>query len=251
MLHFVVPFYNSAGQLAGNVLALRAYLDRDRPGGYEIVLCDDGSTDGSRAAAERLAAGIPEIRVVGYTPNRGRGAAVRFAAASCADGFLVFADLDLPQTTDLAHIREMTDRLADAPIVVGSRFLRASRVKRLWKRNLMGKLHHLAVRLMLPRLKVKDPDAGFKGFDLPVLRDIAAVGREDRWSWDMEALTIARANGIPIVEIPIDWNERHDAYATSVKLLRDAWEEFTGILRIRKALRKGRYALQSSVSASK
>jgi dolichyl-phosphate beta-glucosyltransferase len=251
VLHFVVPFYNSAGQLAGNVLALRSYLDRDRPGDYEIVLCDDGSTDGSREAAERLAAGVSEIRVVGYAPNRGRGAAVRFAAASCADGLLIFADLDLPQTTDLAHVREMTDRLAESPIVIGSRFLSASRVKRLWRRDLMGRLHHLAVRLMLPRLKVKDPDAGFKGFNLEVLRSIAAVSREDRWSWDMEALTVARANGIPIVEIPIDWNERHDAYATSVKLLRDAWEEFTGILRIRKALRRGRYPLQSSFKASR
>ena len=248
MLHFVVPFYNCESQLAGNVLALRAALDRDMPSDYEIVLCDDGSTDGSRAAAERLVAGVSEIRLVGYAPNRGRGRAVRFAAASCAGGTLIFADLDLPQTTDLSHIREMAERLADVPIVVGSRFLRASRVQRLWRRDLMGRLHHLAVRVMLPRLKVKDPDAGFKGFDLGALAAIAAVSREDRWSWDMEALTIARANGIAIAEIPIDWNERHDAYATSVKLLRDAWEEFTGILRIRKALRRGGYALQSRVS---
>jgi len=243
VLHFVVPFYNCEGPLAGNVLALRTALERDMPGDYEIVLCDDGSTDGSRAAAERLAAGVPEIRVVGYSPNRGRGAAVRFAAESCPDGLLIFADLDLPQTTDLSHIREMIDRLAEAPIVIGSRFLRASRVKRLWRRDLMGKLHRLAVRLMLPRLKVKDPDAGFKGFDVAALRAIASVSREDRWSWDMEALTIARANGLAIAEIPIDWNERHDAYATSVRLLRDAWEEFTGILRIRRALRKGLYTL--------
>jgi glycosyltransferase involved in cell wall biosynthesis len=252
VLHFVVPFYNSGGQLPGNVLALRAFLERDRPGDFEIVLCDDGSTDGSRAAAERLAGGVPEIRVVGYAPNRGRGYAVRFAAAACAaGGALIFADLDLPQTTDLSRIRDMADRLADVPIVVGSRFLRASRVKRLRRRDLMGKLHHLAVRLLLPRLKVKDPDAGFKGFDLGALAAISAVSREDRWSWDMEALTIARANGLAIAEIPIDWNERHEAYATSVKLLRDAWEEFTGILRIRKALRRGRYALQSSVSEAR
>jgi dolichyl-phosphate beta-glucosyltransferase len=247
VLHFVVPFFNCADQLPGNVLAVRAFLDRDMQGDYEIILCDDGSTDGSRAAAERLAAGVSEIRVVGYEANRGRGYAVRFAAAACAGGTLIFADLDLPQTTDLSRIRDMADRLAVVPLVVGSRFLRESRVMRLWRRDLMGRLHHLAVRLFLPGLKVKDPDAGFKGFDLETLKALASVSREDRWSWDMEALTIARANGIPIAEIPIDWNERHDAYATSVKLPRAAWEEFTGILRIRKALRKGRYALQSSV----
>jgi len=251
VLHFVVPVYNCETQLAGNVLALRTVLDRDLPGGYEIVLCDDGSTDGSRAAAERLASGAPEIRVVGYDVNRGRGYAVRFAASSCPDGILVFADLDLPQTTDLGHIRDVVDRLAEAPIVIGSRFLRASRARRLWRRDLMGRLHHLAVRLMLPRLQVKDPDAGFKGFDVATLAAIASVSREDRWSWDMEALTIARANGLAIAEIPIDWNERHDAYATSVHLLRDAWEEFTGILRIRKSLRRGAYALQSRVSEAR
>lgn len=246
MLHFAVPFYNCEARLAGNVLAVRAYLEREMPGEYEIVLCDDGSTDGSRAAADRLAGGAPEIRVVGYARNRGRGHAVRFAAGTCPPGpgrVLVFADLDLPQTTDLAHVREMVDRLAEVPIVIGSRFLRESRIKRIWRRDLMGRLHHLAVRTMLPRLKVKDPDAGFKGFDLETLRAIARVSREDRWSWDMEALAIARANGLAIAEIPIDWNERHEAYATSVKLLRDAWEEFTGILRIRRALRRGRYAL--------
>jgi len=246
VLHFVVPFYNCAAQLPGNVLAVRAYLEREMPGEYEIVLCDDGSTDGSRAAAEKLAGGAPEIRVIGYGRNSGRGHAVRFAAGTCPPGpgrALIFADLDLPQTTDLAHIREMVDRLADVPIVIGSRFLRESQVKRIWRRALMGRLHHLAVRTMLPRLKVKDPDAGFKGFELDALRAIARVSREDRWSWDMEALTIARTRGVAIAEIPINWNERHDAYATSVKLLRDAWEEFTGILRIRRALRKGLYAL--------
>ena len=246
MLHFVIPFYNCAAQLPGNVFAVRAYLEREMPGKYEIVLCDDGSTDGSRTAAARLAGGAPEIRFVGYGRNRGRGYAVRFAAGTCPPGpgrLLIFADLDLPQTTDLAHVRKMIDRLADIPIVVGSRFLRESQVRRIWRRDLVGRLHHLAVRVMLPRLKVKDPDAGFKGFDLETLLAIARVSREDRWSWDMEALAIARANGIPIAEIPIDWNERYEAYATSVKLLRDAWEEFTGILRIRQALRKGLYAL--------
>lgn len=246
MLHFAVPFYNCEAQLAGNVLAVRAYLEREMTGEYEIILCDDGSTDGSRAAAERLAGGAPEIRVVGYERNRGRGHAVRFAAGTCPPGpgrYLIFADLDLPQTTDLAHIREMADRLADVPIVLGSRFLRESRVQRIWRRDIVGRLHHLAVRILLPKLKVKDPDAGFKGFDLETLRSIARVSREDRWSWDMEALAIARANAIPIAEIPIDWNECYEAYATSVKLLRDAWEEFTGILRIRRALRKGLYVI--------
>jgi hypothetical protein len=59
----------------------------------------------------------------------------------------------------------------------------------------------------------------------------------------MEILTVARAKGLSIRETPIDWNERHEGHATSVKLVRDAREEFTGMRRIRRNLRRGLYRL--------
>jgi hypothetical protein len=99
------------------------------------------------------------------------------------------------------------------------------------------------VRLLFPRLKIKDPDAGFKGFDLAQLQKMCGVSRMDRWSWDLEVLAVARANGLSIAEIPIDWNERHAARVSSVKLVRDAWEEFSGMWKIRRNLKKGVYRL--------
>jgi glycosyltransferase involved in cell wall biosynthesis len=243
LLHFVVPFYDNETTLEANVRALHSALSRDFPGAFELVLCDDGSRDGSLAAARRLAAELPSVRVTGYPRNRGRGFAVRFAAATCEGGRLLFSDLDLPQTTDLALIREVAAGLDSHAVVVGSRFMRASATRRLRVRGLIGRFHRLFVSLLLPRLGVRDPDAGFKGFDLAALKKMAGVCREDRWSWDMEVLSVARANGLSILEIPIDWNERHDAYATSVKIVRDAWEEFTGMRRIRRRLRAGAYRL--------
>jgi hypothetical protein len=59
----------------------------------------------------------------------------------------------------------------------------------------------------------------------------------------MEILAVARANGLPIREIAIDWNERHDDYSSSVRLARAAWEEFTGMRRIRRNFRRGLYRL--------
>jgi dolichyl-phosphate beta-glucosyltransferase len=243
LLHYVVPFYNNEAGLAGNVRALRAVLSRDFPGEFELILCDDGSTDGSAGIARALAAEFPATRLVGYPENRGRGHAVRFAAATCGGERLIFSDLDLPRTTDLALIRKLDAALASGPVVVGSRFLSGSSTRRQWLRGLVGRAHRLFVRAILPRLDVRDPDAGFKGFDLGWLKKASAVCREDRWSWDMEILSVARANGLPILEIPIDWNERHEAYATSVNLVRDAWEEFTGMRRIRRNLRRGLYRL--------
>lgn len=243
MLHYVVPFYNNEAILPENVRALHAVLSRDFPGAFELILCDDGSTDGSAGVARALAAELPSARLVGYPKNRGRGHAVRFAAATCGGERLIFSDLDLPRTTGLGLIRKLDAALADDPVVVGSRFLGGSSTRRQWLRGLVGRVHRLLVRAILPRLRVRDPDAGFKGFDLPWLKKASAVCREDRWSWDMEILTVARANGLSIREIPIDWNERHEAYATSVKLVRDAREEFTGMRRIRRNLRRGSYRL--------
>lgn len=243
MLHYVVPFYNNESILGGNARALNAVLSRDFPGGFELVLCDDGSRDGSLGVARALAAELPSARVVGYPENRGRGYAVRFAAATCGGENLIFSDLDLPQTTDLSRIRRMTAALAVAPVVVGSRFLGESATRRRRLRGLVGRAHRLFVRILLPRLGVRDPDAGFKGFDLAWLKKASAVCREDRWSWDMEILAVARANGLSILEIPIDWNERHEGYATSVRIARAAWEEFTGMRRIRRNLRRGLYRL--------
>ena len=243
MLHYVVPFYNNESILAGNAGALHAVLSRDFPGSFELVLCDDGSRDGSLVAARALAAELPAVRVVEYPENRGRGYAVRYAAATCSGERLIFSDLDLPQTTDLALVREVAAALDDFPVVVGSRFLEASDTRRQRIRGLVGRAHRFFVRALLPRLDVRDPDAGFKGFDLAWLKKASAVCREDRWSWDMEILAVARANGLSILEIPIDWNERHEAYATSVKLVRAAWEEFSGMRRIRRNLRRGLYRL--------
>jgi glycosyltransferase involved in cell wall biosynthesis len=243
LLHFVVPFYNNAASLPGNARALHAVLSRDFPGRFELVLCDDGSADGSRAAALALAAALPSVRVVGYPDNRGRGHAVRFAAATCGGDRLIFSDLDLPQTTDLGLIRALAAALDGAPVVVGSRFLGASSTRRQWIRGWVGRAHRLFVRILLPGLGVRDPDAGFKGFDLAWLKKAAEVCREDRWSWDMEILAVARANGLLIREIPIDWNEKHEAYATSVRLAAAAWEELTGMRRIRRHLRRGLYRL--------
>ena len=243
MLHFVVPFYNNESILAGNARALHAVLSRDFPGAFELVLCDDGSADGSLGAARALAAELPSVRVVGYPVNRGRGHAVRYAAATCGGERLIFSDLDLPQTTDLALIARLAAALDRDRVVVGSRFLGGSKTRRQRIRGLVGRAHRVFVRALLPRLGVRDPDAGFKGFDLGWLKKASAVCREDRWSWDMEILAVARANGLSILEIPIDWNERHEAYATTVRLVRAAWEEFTGMRRIRRNLRRGLYRL--------
>jgi hypothetical protein len=243
MIHFVVPYFNNEKNLEENVLALYSFLKQNLGGDFELVLCNDGSTDRSAEVARGLERSLSQIRVTGYAQNRGRGFAVRFAAETCRGEFLIYADLDFPKTTDLRHILDMMRSLQDNQVVVGSRFLRESETRRIWRRRAVSRAYRLLVRLLLPRLKIKDPDAGFKGFRLDGLKSMNRLSREHRWPWDLEMLIIARANGFAVAEIPINWDERHDRYVSSVNLFRDGWEELTGMFRIRKNLKRGLYKL--------
>lgn len=241
MLHYIVPVYNKEKTLARNIQVLDDFLGARLGTAFEIVLSDDGSTDRSARAAGEIAAANPRVRAVGYPVNRGRGGAVKFAAESCPEGPVIYADLDFPQTSGLDRITEMVKRLAESPVVIGSRFHPASMTKRFWRRDLIGRAHRTAVRLFFPQLDISDPDMGFKGFRQPEFGRLNRFSRMNRWSWDLEVLVIARRNGLRIDEMPIDWQEKYEEYSTSVRLLRDSREEFRGMLVIRKNLRKCLY----------
>jgi glycosyltransferase involved in cell wall biosynthesis len=241
LLHYIIPVFNGRQALGRNVGALDDFLGARYGKPYEIVLSDDGSSDGSAGAAAEIAAVRPRVRAVGYAVNRGRGGAIKFAAESCPDGLIIYSDLDFPLTSSLDPILPLAERLAEAPVVIGSRFHPGSRTARLWRRNLIGKAHRQTVRRFFPWLKVSDPDMGFKGFRQPEFGRLNRLSRMDRWSWDLEVLVIARRNGLRIEEMPIDWLEDFEGYSTSVHLLRDSREELRGILAIRKNLREGLY----------
>lgn len=92
----------------------------------EILICDDGSTDGTAAAIQRFAAGVPEIRVYSHAENRGKGAAVRTLLEHATGDVVLIQDADLEYEVEdclplLAKFREGHDA------VYGSRFLRARR----------------------------------------------------------------------------------------------------------------------------
>jgi dolichyl-phosphate beta-glucosyltransferase len=242
-LHYIVPVFNAEKILRTNIPILDDFLSAGLRDAYEIVVCDDGSADRTLELARELAESRPHIRTLGYSVNRGRGYAIRYAAETCSDRFLIYSDLDLPQTTKLDRILEMLRRLEDSPIVVGSRFLPESRTRRIRGRQMIGRAHRLLVGLFFPRLGASDPDMGFKGFRREAFRSIAPLCRMDRWSWDLEFLVIARRNGFGIAELAVDWEEKHEDYVTSVNLFRDSWEEFLGLLEIRKNLARGLYDL--------
>jgi dolichyl-phosphate beta-glucosyltransferase len=233
-LSVVVPAYNEAARLPPTVQRVEAFL-AGRP--HEIVIVDDGSTDGTVEAARAVArTGLVVLRNEG---NRGKGYSVRrgMRAARGARRLMTDADLSTP-IEDIERLAKALDGGAD--IAIGSRALKDSNVvlRQPWYREAMGRLFNVFVRLLvLPDLR--DTQCGFKLFTAAAAEAAFTPAIQDGFSFDVETLYIARRRGLRIAEIGVTW--RNDE-ATHVGFRRGG-KAFLDLVAIRARGIRGRYRL--------
>jgi dolichyl-phosphate beta-glucosyltransferase len=104
-------------------------------------------------------------------------------------------------------------------------------------RHLMGRLFNLGVqRLVLPG--IEDSQCGFKMFTAKAVQSIFPRVSVDGWAFDVEVLAVARAQGLRIVEVPIEWHYRAES---RLSMLRDGWAMLNELLRIRMRAARGVY----------
>lgn len=234
-LTIVVPAYNETQRILPTLEAILAYAaahHRD----YEVLVVDDGSSDGTAAlVAERFAAD-PHLRVLAYSPNRGKGHAVRHGLRHARGEWVLFSDADLSTPIEqLAPMLAAGERGAD--VVIASRALGASEIRERqpFYREAGGKLFNRLVRLLvLPDLH--DTQCGFKLFRraaiAPVLDDLEVDG----FAFDVEILALAAAAGARIVEVPAVWT---NSPSSRVRLTAAA-RAYVDLLRIRRRARARR-----------
>lgn len=230
-LSVVIPAYNEAERLPPTLRRVREYLET-WGGSYEILVVDDGSKDETVARAE--AAGV---RVLRNGVNRGKGYSVRHGmlAAQGARRLMTDADLSTPME-ELPRLLKIMDE--GYGVVIASRALPGANleIRQPWYRENSGRVFNLCVRLLaLPGLH--DTQCGFKLFSAEAARDAFTTARLDGFSFDVEALFLARRQGHRIAEIPVTW--RNDA-ASRVGAL-SGFVAFLDLLRIRTNAWAGHY----------
>jgi dolichyl-phosphate beta-glucosyltransferase len=230
-LSVVVPALNEEDRLPRTLERIASHLAR-RGGDYEVLVVDDGSRDGT--AARAAAAGATVLR---NETNRGKGFAVRRGMLAARGARRLMTDADL--STPIEELDRLCARMDEGhDVVVGSRALPGSRieVRQPWYRENSGRLFNLFVRaLVVPG--VRDTQCGFKLFSAPAARDVFSAARLDGFSFDVEALFLARKKGYRIAEVPVVW--RNDA-ASRVSFVRGGLA-FPDLLRIRANDWRGRY----------
>ena len=213
----VLPAHNEADTLETAVAQIAKALD-EFAGDYEIVVAEDGSTDGTDKKADELAERFPFVRHIHSDERLGRGKALNNAFKQCSGEVLVYMDVDL--ATDVGQLRELVDSVGveGYDVATGSRMLPESDVERSGTRSMASKAYNFMVRAVLGS-KVKDHQCGFKAFKRePLLRLIDEVDA-GHWFWDTELLVRAQRRGCRVKEIPVLWRSGRD---TKVRLVRDS-----------------------------
>lgn len=243
-LSVVVPAYNEAARI-GPTLDRLIEFARDLAGGAEILVVDDGSTDGTGEFAPRAAGGeAPWLRWIRLPENRGKGAALRAGVLASRGDEILLCDADL--STPIAEYARLRPHLADAAVVLGSRGVAESKIERRQPRyrELMGRMFNLMVRAFAVG-GIRDTQCGFKLLRGDSARQLFADLRIDRFAYDVELIWLARRRGLEVREVGVTWI---DSPASSVHALRDSTRMFADILRIR-WLHRGEPAARRVVGA--
>lgn len=213
----------------------------------EVIVCDDGSTDGTGAAYARSVEALPRTRLrYRYLdlPHRGKGAAIRAGVTVAAGDPVVVLDADLTIPIDL--LDRFTAALAEgADIAAASRYIPGSVVDRPWWRTLMGQVFRACVHAVVP-IDVRDTQCGGKMYTAEAAKDLFARSTLDGFAFDAEILFLARRRGYRVAEIPF---RLHQEGPTTIAFLRDSPRMFRDLFLIRWNAARGRYGPADGVTA--
>lgn len=230
-ISIVIPAYNEERRLPATLSSVFAYLGSRKWKFAEVLVVDDGSSDGTARVAAEVGRSQPELRLVANPGNRGKGFSVRHGVMEAKGEWILFTDADLS-----APIEELDKLLAacsggGAKVAIGSRALDRSLIavhQSAFREN-AGRMFNLLMRVATG-LPFHDTQCGFKLFEAAAAREVFRRQRLERFGFDAEVLFIARKLGYAAVEVPVRWSH---AEGTKVSMFRDSAGMFVDLLRVR------------------
>ena len=201
---------------------------------YEIIIAEDGSTDGTAERSEELAQKYPYVKHIHGEKRLGRGIALNNAFKQSSGEVFVYMDLDL--ATDLKHLKPLVEAISveGYDFATGSRMLPESKVERTLRRSISSKTYNFLVRHMLGS-KLRDHQCGFKAFKREPTMQLINEVRANHWFWDTEIFVRAQRKGFKIKEIPVEWKS---GGKTKVNLFKDSYNMGKQVVKLWWQLRK-------------
>lgn len=207
-LSVVIPAYNEHERLGPTLDAVTTYLDdnESRFGAWEVVVADDGSTDGTGDLV--TVRRDPRVRLVGGGRNRGKGHALRLGVAATRGRRVLVTDADL--AAPIEELERLDKAMGEgSAAAIGSRSVPGATIgsRQHRVRELMGRAGNVLIRrVAVPG--IRDTQCGFKLFDGDRARTAFAASRLNGWGIDVEVLQHFRRADWPVAEVPVRWSHQ-------------------------------------------
>ena len=234
-ISIIIPAYNEADRLPSTLRQLKVFLDAQTYDS-EVLIIENGSTDNTLNIGQQFMESDQRFRAI-HLEARGKGLAVKHGMLIASGSYCFMCDADLSMPVEEIG-RFLPPNLTDFDVAIGSREAPgAKRFNEPIYRHLGGRAINLIIRLLaLPGLN--DTQCGFKCFQRDAAKEIFTRTVISGWSFDVEALFIARLRGYRIVELPIPW---YFNPMSKLSLLKDTFQMVADIIKIRQNAREGKY----------
>ena len=247
-LSIVIPVFEESKKIAGDIEAAAIFLESNHLEG-EIIIIDDGSSDGTREAARAAGSGLSGktgFKIIHYDNHRGKGYAVRAGVKEATGKYVMFADSGccVPYKNILQGLKLLESGECD--IAHGSRKIEGSRIRKkqgLYRRICSTVFHWLMIYVMKIPADLTDTQCGFKIYSGNVGRKLYRECITNGFMFDAEIILRAKKEGYVIKEFPIEWTCDRDSRLSPTRNLGCILSE---LIAIKRTLGKGNTGKQAT-----
>ena len=230
----IVPMYNESSIIEDTAKTYQDYLAAHFDD-YELIFVDDGSADDCAARVEALA--LPRTRVIRYTPNQGKGNAVKTGMLAAAGDIRMFLDADVAYGTEvIGRAAELLEEHPDKDMLIGSRPLHPEGYAGYTFLRKLASKTYIRVLNLVGGLRLSDSQCGCKAYRGPAAEAIFSRTETRGFAFDFETILWAQKLGYGIVEMPVTIvNHRQ----SKVNVARDTFRMLAELRSIKARVKKG------------